>query len=168
MRGYPSSGQDKNHFCCSQEKVWPRHGSNSVPPHFCPEGIPSSWANVVRKLSGIASCHGVSVGVLSFLTSFVINIFAVTAGFVITLLFPVHCSYLSWRSWPIVPPAGVGRSGSGSWFSGRTGELYSHTTTEGENAKWMNATEPLSLKLWRCNVAWWQEWCSMTILNDAE
>lgn len=116
MRGCPSSGQDNNHFCFSQEKVWPRHGSNSVPPHFCPEGIPSSWANVVRKLSGISCCHGVSVGVLSFLTSFVINIVAVTAGFVITLLFPVHCSYLSWRSWPIVPPAGAGRSGSGSWF----------------------------------------------------
>lgn len=53
-------------------------------------------------------------------------------------------------------------------FSGRTGEHHPYIMTEGENAKWMNATELLSLKLWRCNWAQWQEWCSINILNDAE
>lgn len=140
--------------------MWPGHEGNSAPPHSWAEGIPSSPANALRKLFGIVCCHGVSVWALSFLIHFVISIFGVTIGFLITLLFPAYYSYLNWWSWPFVPPAGAGEW---QWLLAVVGEsentIPTNTMTEGENAKWMNVVELLSLKWWRC-FAQWQEWCT--------
>lgn len=36
------------------------------------------------------------------------------------------------------------------------------------SAKWINATELLSLKWWKSNWAMWQECCNITILNAVE
>lgn len=112
VRGYPSSmiifavarrrcGQDMEVILSHLTPFWA-------------EGIPSSWENAMRKLSGVSCCHGVSVGVLSY--TFCFNIVAVTVGFVIMLLFPAYCSYLSRWFWHFVHPAGAEESGRCSWF----------------------------------------------------
>lgn len=74
------------------------------------------------KMSGTVYCHSLygehSCTSLSLSDTFVINIFAVC--FLISLLFPVNCTYLNLWSLPFVPPVEGGRATGACFFSGST------------------------------------------------
>lgn len=146
--------------------MWPGHGGYSIPPHSF-LGRRDSF-QLRKRDEEVVWCFLLSWGFCG--SPFLYLLFQYCCCHC-WICYHVAVSSILFLSQQMILTSCASSWSRGEWqmLMVLVGELENTIPTSWQREKTQNEwIQLLSLKLWRCNWAQWQEWCSINVLNDAE